>query len=243
MAAIEYLMENNKTLGVDIVQNSWGIFEVDDPDSEPVIQMIRAAIGKGFIFVFSAGNNGPDKNSVGWPGAMGNVITVGSTIKTAPYGMSSFSSRGPQVDVTAPGSNIVSARSKGAVIDLQNGATPPQDRPFYMAISGTSMSSPHIAGVIALMKQAYPGLTGPVAEEILERTATDLGDKGKDDSYGWGFVDALKSAQVASCLATTPARERCFSAVGALPAKAWKSDWNTKGNEAPTANGAAVIPL
>ena len=245
MAAIEYLMENNKALGVDIVQNSWGIFEVTDPDSEPIIQMIRAAIGKGFIFVFSAGNNGPDKNSVGWPGAMGNVITVGSTLKTAPYAMSSFSSRGPQVDVTAPGSNIVSARSKGAVIDAQNGATPPADRPFYMAISGTSMSSPHIAGVIALLKQAYPALTGPVAEEILERTATDLGDKGKDDNYGWGFVDAFKSAQVATCLAATPksGRERCFAAVRALPAKAWKSDWNTKGNESPTANGAAVIPV
>ncbi|MBC7375649.1 MAG: S8 family serine peptidase, partial [Frankiales bacterium] len=154
MAAIEYLMENNKTLGVDIVQNSWGIFEVTDPDSEPVIQMIRAAINKGFIFVFSAGNSGPDEGTVGWPGAMGNVLTVASTIKTAPYGMSSFSSRGPQVDVAAPGSNIVAARSKGAVIDLQNDATPVMDRPLYMAISGTSMSSPHVSGAVALMRQA-----------------------------------------------------------------------------------------
>jgi serine protease AprX len=245
MAAIEYLMENNKTLGVSIVQNSWGIFEVTDPDSEPIIQMIRAAVGKGFIFVFSAGNSGPDKNTVGWPGAMGNVITVGSTLKTAPYAMSDFSSRGPQVDLTAPGSDIVSARSKGAVIDLQNDATPVEDRPYYMAISGTSMSSPHVAGIVALLKQAYPGLTGPVAEEILERTAADLGAKGKDDDYGWGFVDAFKAARVATCLAGTARtkRERCFSAVGALPAKAWTSDWATKGDEAPTANGAEVIPL
>ncbi|MCU1674436.1 MAG: putative proteinase [Frankiales bacterium] len=245
MTAIEYLIEHNKQLDVSIVQNSWGIFEVDDPDSEPVIQMVRAAINKGFIFVFSAGNNGPGKNTVGWPGAMGNVITVGSTLKTAPYGMSSFSSRGPQVDVTAPGSNIVSARSKGAVIDLQNGATPPQDRPFYMAISGTSMSSPHIAGVIALMKQAFPRMTGPVAEEVLERTARDLGAKGKDDDYGWGFVDAFKASKVAGCLSTTAvaSRERCFASVGSLPAKAWRSDWATTGAEAPTANGAAVVPL
>ncbi|MCW2726784.1 MAG: hypothetical protein JWN35_3705 [Frankiales bacterium] len=245
MAAIEYLMENNKKLGVSIVQNSWGIFEVTDPDSEPVIQMIRAAVGKGFIFVFSAGNSGPDKNTVGWPGAMGNVLTVGSTLKTAPYALSDFSSRGPQVDLTAPGSDIVSARSKGAVIDLQNDATPVEDRPYYMAISGTSMSSPHVAGIVALLKQAYPGLTGPVAEEVLERTANDLGTKGKDDGYGWGFVDAFKAAQVATCLAGTAAakRERCFTANGALPARAWTSDWATKGDEAPTANGAEVIPL
>lgn len=244
MAAIEYLMEHNKELGVSIVHNSWGIFEVDDPDSEPVIQMVRAAVGSGLIFVFSAGNNGPDENSVGWPGAMGNVITVASTLKTAPYAMSNFSSRGPQVDVAAPGSNIVAARSKGAVIDLQNGATPPADRPFYMAISGTSMSSPHVSGVVALMKQAYPKLTGEVAEEILARTARDLGDKGKDDSYGWGFVDAYKAGQVAGCLAkvSKAKREGCFTAVRALPKSKYRSDWRTKGDEAPTANESRPSP-
>ncbi|HVF20870.1 MAG TPA: S8 family serine peptidase [Mycobacteriales bacterium] len=245
MAAIEYLMEHNKELGVSIVHNSWGIFEVDDPDSEPIIQMVRAAVNAGFIFVFSAGNNGPDENSVGWPGAMGNVITVGSTLKAAPYAMSNFSSRGPQVDITAPGSNIVAARSKGAVIDLQNAATPPADRPFYMAISGTSMSSPHVSGVVALMKQAYPRLTGEVAEEILARTARDLGAKGKDDDYGWGFVDAYKSAQVAGCLAkvSKAKREGCFAAVRALPRSKYRSDWRTKGDEAPTANGARPSPV
>lgn len=243
MAAIEYLMEH-KQLGVSIVHNSWGIFEVDNPDSEPVIQMVRAAVNSGLIFVFSAGNNG-GPNTVGWPGAMGNVITVGSTLKTAPYAMSSFSSRGPQVDVTAPGSNIVAARSKGAVIDVQNSATPPQDRPFYMAISGTSMSSPHVSGVVALMKQAYPKLTGQVAEEILERTSVDLGSKGKDDNYGWGFVDAFRAGQVAACLNTTAvaSRDTCFNAVRALPASQWKSDWASKGNESKTANESLPLPV
>lgn len=245
MAAIEYLMEHNKELGVSIVQNSWGIFEVDDPDSEPIIQMVRAAVSKGFIFVFSAGNSGPGPNTVGWPGAMGNVITVGSTLKTAPFGMSSFSSRGPQIDLTAPGSDIIAARSKVSVIDFVNTATPLQDLPFYMAISGTSMSSPHVSGVVALLKQAYPRLTGQVAEEILERTAADLGDKGKDNSYGWGFVDAYRAGQVALCLnkTATAKRETCFTAVRALPKGKWKSDWKTKGNESKTANESVPLPI
>jgi serine protease AprX len=245
MAAIEYLMEHNKQLGVSIVHNSWGVAEVTDPDSEPVIQMVRAAVGSGLIFVFSAGNDGPGRNTVGWPGAMGNVITVGSTLKTAPYAMSSFSSRGPQVDVSAPGSDIVAARSKGAVIDFANTTTPPQDMPFYMAISGTSMSSPHVSGVVALLKQAYPRLTGQVAEEILERTSVDLGEKGKDDNYGWGFVDAFRAGQVAVCLAKTPVakRESCFAAVHALPKSRWKSDWGTKGDEAPTSNASKPLPV
>jgi subtilisin family serine protease len=201
-------------------------------------------VASGLIFVFSAGNNGPGKNTVGWPGAMGNVITVGSTLKTAPYAMSSFSSRGPQVDVTAPGSDIVAVRSHGAVIDFGNDTTPPQDMPFYMAISGTSMSSPHVSGVVALLKQAYPRLTGPVAEEILERTSVDLGDSGKDDNYGWGFVDAFRAGQVAVCLNRVKAaqRETCFSAVRALPRAKWRSDWATKGNEAPTSNGSIPVP-
>ena len=244
MAAIEYLMEHPE-LGVSVVHNSWGIFEVTDPDSEPVVQMVRAAVKKGLIFVFSAGNSGPDKNTVGWPGAMGNVITVASTLKTAPYAVSDFSSRGPQVDVAAPGSDIVAARSKGAVIDTANPATPTEDLPFYMAISGTSMSSPHVSGVVALMKQANPRLTGEVAEEVLARTAADLGTKGKDDDYGWGFVNAYKAGKVAGCLGRTAAakRETCFRTVGALPAKAYRSDWRTTGAEAPTANGAEVVPL
>jgi serine protease AprX len=245
MAAIEYLMEHNKALGVSIVHNSWGIFEVTDPDSEPVIQMIRAAVGAGFIFVFSAGNSGPGKNTVGWPGAMGNVITVGSTLKTGAYAMSSFSSRGPQVDVTAPGSDIVAARSKGAVIDLGNDTTPVTDMPFYMAISGTSMSSPHVSGVVALMKQAYPRLTGEVAEEILARTSRDLGERGKDDDYGWGFVNAYNAGKVAACLAkvSSAKRESCFAAVRALPRSKYRSDWRTKGDEAPTANEPTPLPV
>ena len=244
MAAIEYLMEHNKTLGVSIVHNSWSIYEVTDPDSEPVVQMVRAAVSSGLIFVFSAGNNG-GPNTVAWPGAMGNVITVGSTVKTAPYGMSSFSSRGPQVDVTAPGSNIIAARSKFSVIDFANTTTPPQDMPLYMAISGTSMSSPHVSGVVALMKQAYPRLTGEVAEEILARTSRDLGDRGKDDDYGWGFVDAYKATKVAACLAKTAKakREACFGAQKALARTKYRSDWRTKGDEAPTANEARPSPV
>ena len=110
-----------------------------------------------------------------------------------------------------------------------------------MAISGTSMSSPHVAGAVALMKQANPRLTGELAEEILARTATDLGAKGKDSDYGYGLVDVLKASRVASCLTTRTPRERCFSAVGAT--RRWTSDWATDGDESPTSNGAEVIPL
>ena len=244
MAAIEHLVENNKELGVRIVQNSWGIFEVDNPDSEPVIQMVRAGVASGLTFVFSAGNSGDGPNTVGWPGAMGNVITVAATEKVKPFAVADFSSRGYQVDVTAPGVDILAARSVGAAIDF--GLSAPyagEDVPLYMGISGTSMSSPHISGVAALLLEANPKLTSQQLEEIIERTAVDLGKRGKDHENGYGMADSFRAGQVAKCLTTakgTAGKENCFAAVRGLPAKAWKSDWNDKGNLSPTSQGSEI---
>ena len=250
MAAIEHLIEHNDELGVRIVQNSWGIFEVDNPDSEPVIQMVRAGVASGLTFVFSAGNSGDGPDTVGWPGAMGNVITVAATEKVAndkgQYAIADFSSRGYQVDIAAPGVDILAARSVGAAIDF--GLSAPyagEDMPLYMGISGTSMSSPHIAGIAALLLEANPRLTSQELEEIIERTAVEQGDAGKDHLYGYGMADSYRAAQVADCFETirkAKDREACFTAVGGLTSKQWASDWDDKGNLSPTSQGSE-IPL
>ena len=239
MVAIEHLVEHQKELKARVVSNSWSIYEVDDPDLEPTIQIIRAATRKGLLFVFAASNDGPKEGTVGWPGATGEVLTVGSTVKTAPFGMSSFSSRGYQVDVSAPGSSITAARSKLADYTPATGLG--AAAPFYAAISGTSMATPHVAGVIALLLQANPRLTNAQLNEVVERTTTDLGDPGKDSSYGWGFVDALKAGKVATCLAKTPGAEACFTKNGALPKSTWRLDWDDKGNKSPTSQGPSPI--
>ena len=249
MAAIEHLIEHNDELGVRIVQNSWGIFEVDNPDSEPIIQMVRAGVASGLTFVFSAGNNGDGPNTVGWPGAMGNVITVAATEKTKAenakdYAIADFSSRGYQVDIAAPGVDILAARSVGAAIDF--GLSAPyagEDMPLYMGISGTSMSSPHISGVAALLLEANPKLTSQELEEIIERTAVEQGAAGKDHLYGYGMADSYRAAQVANCFETlrkAKDREACFTAVGGLSAKQWESDWDDKGNLSPTSQGSEL---
>ena len=74
MAAIEYIAEHPE-LGIKVVSNSWSVYEVDDPDTEPIIQLIRAAAEKkGLLFVFAAGNSGDDpKGIVSWPGAIGAI--------------------------------------------------------------------------------------------------------------------------------------------------------------------------
>jgi serine protease AprX len=232
MVAIEHIVEHEKELRIKVVSNSWSIYEVDDPDVEPTIQIIRAASRRGILFAFAASNDGPKDETVGWPGATGEVLTVASTVKTKPFGVSSFSSRGYQVDVAAPGSSITAARSSLASYTPESrlGAA----APLYASISGTSMATPHVAGVLALILEANPRLTPTQLNEVIERTVTDLGDTGKDHSYGYGFVDAYKAAKVALCLAKKPGAESCFTAQRALPKSKWKLDWDDKGNKSRT---------
>lgn len=246
MIAMEYLVEHPE-LKVRVINNSWSVYEVDDPRTEPVVMMANALVDRGISLVFAAGNSGPGDGTVSWPGAAGKVITVAATKKTAPFAVSSFSSRGYQVDIAAPGEDIMSVRGKtqlstGPEDLLLSAPDAGQDAPFYMAISGTSMASPHIAGIIALMLQANPKLTPQVVEEVLERTSVDLGEPGKDHQYGYGFVDAFRASKVALCLKGKGNREACFSAVRALPRARWASDYTDAGDKSKTEQGSD-LPL
>ena len=62
-------------------------------------------------------------------------------------------------------------------------------------MSGTSMATPHVAGVLALLFQLKPGLTIEQARQALESTAVDLGEPGKDNAFGSGRIDALQAAR------------------------------------------------
>jgi subtilisin family serine protease len=145
---------------------------------------IDLAISKGVIIVASAGNNG--NNGMGYPGAYAPVISVAASGWAYEFSNSSwwysindpdlnepnlyyitdFSSRqlaGQQLDVAAPGSWIVGP------YQLNSGS-----RTSYYYLGGTSMASPHVAGVVALMLQKDPSLTAPNAEDILKATALPI---------------------------------------------------------------------
>jgi serine protease AprX len=246
MLAMEYIAEHPE-LKVRAINNSWGVYEVEDPRTEPVVMMANALVDRGITMIFSAGNSGSADNTVGWPGAAGKVITVAATKKVAPFSVSSFSSRGYQVDIAAPGEDIFSVRGKTQLATgpedlLLSAPDAGADAPFYMAISGTSMAAPHITGIVALMYQANSKLTPQLVEEIIERTAVDLGDSGKDHTYGYGFVDAYKAAKVALCLKGKTAKETCFASVKALPRAKWHSDFSDPGNKSKTEQGSD-LPL
>ena len=134
----------------------------------------------GIIQVAAAGNSG---GAVNYPAAYSEVIAVSATDNTDT--LASWSSRGPEVDLAAPGVNIYSTYKGSA----------------YKTLSGTSMASPHVAGTAALLlgmpaKCDYnsDGKCSPTeVQQRLEATANDLGAAGKDVLYGSGLVNALKA--------------------------------------------------
>jgi subtilisin family serine protease len=146
---------------------------------------IDYAISQGVIIVASAGNRGPE-GAMGYPGAYPPVISSAASgyIGQFPNGVTSwwrnvdvpegnaathsyianFSSRtrpGQDLDVAAPGAWVVGPYQTNGQLSF-----------FYL--SGTSMASPHVAGIVALMAQARPGLTAAQAEAALESAATEI---------------------------------------------------------------------
>jgi subtilisin family serine protease len=180
----------------DVVQNSWGVHEgftgYVDCDSRwwAAIDNCEAA---GVVLVWSAGNEGDDfgDESIRSPAdrcdSPYNCFSVGSTLATPPYTISSFSSLGPSTcapapfpikpEISAPGSSILSSIPGGG----------------YGSKSGTSMAGPHVAGVVALMRAANPNLEVEAIKQILMDTAIDLGSVGEDNTYGHGFLDAYEA--------------------------------------------------
>jgi len=128
----------------------------------------------GLILVAAAGNGG----SVIYPAAYDSVIAVSAT--NSADELAWFSSTGLEVELAAPGVYIYSTYKGGG----------------YATISGTSMSSPHVAGTAALVWAANSGWLNDDVRYQLQITAEDLGATGWDSKYGWGLVDADEAAGV-----------------------------------------------
>lgn len=136
---------------------------------------INYARSKGKSVVVAAGNSG--EYGVSIPGCISKVITVGAVDDFNV--VTSWSSKGKSLELVAPGVTILSSVPGGG----------------YGSWSGTSMATPHVSAVIALMKQKNSALTPDQVSSKLYSTATDLGKIGYDTSYGYGLVNALAAVK------------------------------------------------
>ena len=134
---------------------------------------VAYARSKGVLIVAAAGNDG---GAVGVPARLAGVLAVGAV--DAALVRAPFSAGGRALDLVAPGVGILQ--------QTLDGAGGYADRSF----SGTSMASPHVAGVAALALAAGRATTALGLSRLLTRTARDLGPPGRDAAYGAGLVRA-----------------------------------------------------
>jgi thermitase len=159
--------------GAKVINLSLGEYN----DSDYLHEAIRYAYDKGVVLVAAMGNDGIDEPS--YPAAYPEVIAVAANDEYSET--ATFSNFGSHTSISAPGVAIPS--------------TYPNQR--YVAMSGTSMASPHVAGVAGLLLSVSPNLGPADVRKILQMTADDLGPEGKDEYYGYGQVNVARAVQMA----------------------------------------------
>lgn len=236
---------------IRVLSNSWGTSGSHFAPFDPVSIASKRAYDQGMIVAFAAGNDGPEADTLNPYSASPCVISVaaGTSRDTrgatnpllsldAPGELVDFSSRGipgdalHHPDITLPGVNIVAARATTALPAIAapytglDGLTP---EPFYAALSGTSMATPHLSGVVALMLEVNPSLNMDGVLAALSSTAKPIFVQEANGTTrqralweaGAGYADAYAAVRAAASTAGT----RYSTVTTALPG--WTGTVNT----------------
>ncbi len=134
--------------------------------SNTVKEAVEYAADQGTLMIASAGNSGPSEDSVNYPAAYPEVMAVTATDKNNE--LADFSSRGSEVELAAPGVSIYSTLADNS----------------YDTYSGTSMASPHVAGIAALAWSVDPTLISTEVREVLNSTAKNIGLSSNQQGHG-----------------------------------------------------------
>jgi serine protease AprX len=225
IAAIEFVVRNQSTLGVQVINLSLGHPVTAPAKFDPLVQAIESAVRHNIIVVVAAGNDGPGYGSVNSPGNSPSAITVGAadgktTVTRADDYVPSFSSRGPtwydglaKPDVIAPGVNLFSDAVPGST--LANIPAYPQETVDGMPLldlTGTSMAAAVATGVIALeldanTNKAQMPFAPNAAKAILEYTAIPIANTDAL-TQGSGQINAAGAVLLASSINTMAAPQR-----------------------------------
>ena len=151
----------------------------------PIELAVSEAVATGSLVVAASGNDGDRGSPVGFPAALPHVTTVAATDRSG--GVAAFSSRSPYVDIAAPGDGVFVASALGK---------------DWRPSSGTSFSSPLVAGAAAWLWTVRPDLDAGQVAEVLRRSARDIDQPGRDPAAGFGMLNLA-----AAIAAATPIRD------------------------------------
>lgn len=208
LGGFDYSLTHQFEYGIRVITNSWGSTGGFDP-ANPINIASKRAYDRGIVVTFAAGNEGPGEDTHNPYAKAPWVISVAAGEKNGK--LTDFSSRGVKdkketftIDgetwtwedspsITAPGVDIISTKVIAPLTALS--ATDDAEQietaylPYYTHMSGTSMATPHVAGIVALMLEANPQLSPDEVKEILQKTATNI-PGAEPWEVGAGYVNA-----------------------------------------------------
>jgi len=185
MAGMQWCIDHREEFNIRSATMSLGgvwLIELTQSQEERLTTLANEMVHEGIALCIAAGNSG-HYGSIGTPGAARDVITVGATEKSRTTAV--YSSRGPthegliKPNIAAIGSSVMSVEA-----NTGNG---------YTAMSGTSMATPMVAGIMTLLLEANPDLDPLTVRSVLEYTSEFrfVADPQRpNNDYGWGFVEA-----------------------------------------------------
>lgn len=208
IGGFDYAVTHQNEYNIRVITNSWGSSGDFDPN-HPINLASKKAYDRGIVVLFAAGNEGPGENTHNPYAKAPWVISVGAGEKDGT--LADFSSRGTKdvggtfdlhgktwtwedsPSIVAPGVDIVSTRTVSPLTalaaDADAAAIEPAYLPYYTTMSGTSMATPHAAGITALLLEADPALSPDEVKTVLQQTATNM--PGYESwEVGAGYVNA-----------------------------------------------------
>ena len=185
-AAIRFAADN----GARVINYSIG----GTNPNNTIREAISYAISKGVFVAMSNGNEFDDGNPTTYPASYGpslnGAMAVGATTRTDSKAF--YSSTGSWTEIAAPGGDSPNAVWQASILfadsDERVVVFPRFDRYSERGFIGTSMASPHVAGLAALLVSQMPNITPAQIEYIIRTTAKDIGNTGRDDSFGYGLI-------------------------------------------------------
>ncbi len=214
IGGFDYAITHQREYNIRVITNSWGSSGDFDPN-HPINLVSKEAYDRGIVVLFAAGNEGPAENTHNPYAKAPWVISVGAGEKDGT--LADFSSRGTKdkggtfnldgeewtwtdaPSIVAPGVDIISTRTVSPLTalsaELDAELIDIAHLPYYTTMSGTSMATPHVAGIVALLLEADSTLSPAEVKNTLQQTATNM--PGYETwEVGSGYVNAYAALDV-----------------------------------------------